>query len=150
MRYLYTTRHLSKSFRFQDSLKSAQSNTRDACHLYGPATQSHSHATFFYFHLPFIAFVLYRNGPVHQEAAELAKNKVTSAVLTVNIGSDAKAIKRAIDEIRKVIVTFYRFVTSAIHRGSLIFHSIPFRSLSLGIRCLGTCPSCASAPMLRS
>jgi hypothetical protein len=61
----------------------------------------------------------------YQEAAELAKNKVTSAVLTVNIGSDAKAIKRAIDEIRKVIVTFYRFVTSAIHRGSLIFHSIP-------------------------
>lgn len=37
-----------------------------------------------------------------QEAAELAKNKVTSAVLTVNIGSDAKAIKRAIDEIKKV------------------------------------------------
>ena len=29
-------------------------------------------------------------------------NKVTTAILVVNIGSDAKAIKRAIDEIRKV------------------------------------------------
>ena len=37
-----------------------------------------------------------------QEAARLALDKVTSAVLIVNIGSDSKAIKRAIDEIKKV------------------------------------------------
>ena len=37
-----------------------------------------------------------------QEAAKLRDKKVTSAILTMNIGSDAKAIKRAIDELKKV------------------------------------------------
>ena len=39
----------------------------------------------------------------------LRDKKVTSAILTMNIGSDAKAIKRAIDELKKVVIKIVCF-----------------------------------------
>lgn len=82
-------------------------------------------------------------------------NKVTTAILTVNIGSDAKAIKRAIDEIRKVCCSHVLPLRVHDHREhqtddddlmlcfSLIYSSRLFR-------CQPICPSCASALMQRS
>ena len=74
-----------------------------------------------------------------QEAARLALDKVTSAVLIVNIGSDSKAIKRAIDEIKKAFLHLHYFslivlkvnvtVSSYLIPSHLVFHQ--FLSLPL-------------------